>query len=152
MSVKSDLAPRFHTFMHRSRQSYALGIKLDFCGIILLMWGSTFPLVYYSFPLRAHTQMVYMAATTLLAGLCLLATFHPSVGGPHLGHVRAVLFGSFGIGSFLVPIVHGLWLYGVAQQSTRIGLAWIGVTALCNGIGVVAYAFKVTTAPISITQ
>lgn len=138
--------------MHRSRQSYALGIKLDFCGIILLMWASTFPLVYYSFPLRAYTQMAYMAATTLLAGLCLLATFHPSVGGPHLGHVRAVLFGSFGIGSFLVPIVHGLWLYGFAQQSTRIGLAWIGVTALCNGTGVIAYAFKVIIVPTSITQ
>jgi adiponectin receptor len=130
--------------MHLSRQSYALGIKLDYCGIILLMWGSTFPLAYYSFPLRAYTQIGYMAVTTILAGLCLLATFHQSVGGPHLGHVRAVLFGSFGLGSFLMPILHGLWLYGLAEQSPRIGLTWIIATALCNGVGVIAYAFKVT--------
>lgn len=130
--------------MHLSRQSYALGIKLDYCGIILLMWGSTFPLAYYSFPSRAYTQIGYMAVPTILAGLCLLATFHQSVGGPHLGHVRAVLFGSFGLGSFLMPILHGLWLYGLAEQSPRIGLTWIIATALCNGVGVIAYAFKVT--------
>jgi adiponectin receptor len=129
--------------MHLSHQSYALGIKLDYGGIILLMWSSTFPLIYYSFPCHPSTQATYLTVTTILAACCLLATFHPLIGGPHLGHVRAVLFGSFGLGSFLAPITHGLVLHGLAEQSRKIGLAWIAVTILCNGTGVIAYALKV---------
>ncbi|ETS79760.1 hypothetical protein PFICI_09613 [Pestalotiopsis fici W106-1] len=41
-----------------------------------------------------------------------------------------------------MPIIHGLWLYGLSEQSTRIGLTWIGTTALFNGVGVIAYALK----------
>lgn len=80
--------------------------------------------------------------TTALAGLCSWATFHPSTGAPQLGHIRALLFALFGIGSFLLPITHGLFQHGPAGYTDRIGLRWIGLTALSNGIGVVMYAFK----------
>lgn len=131
--------------MHLSPDSYILGIKLDYFGIILLMWSSTFPLVYYSFPCQGYLQAVYLTVITVLAGLCSLSTFHPAVGGPHLGHMRAIVFGSFGFGSFLVPIVHGVLASGLATQNQQIGLAWIGLTVIFNGTGVVAYAFKVSS-------
>ncbi|KAI1335279.1 hemolysin-III channel protein-like protein Izh2 [Xylariaceae sp. FL0016] len=132
----------FHTFMCHSESWYLLGIKFDYQGILLLMWGSTIPLVYYSFPGETNIQVLYWIITTVLAGLCSLATFHPSIGGPHLGHVRAMLFGAFGFGSFLAPIAHGVLKYGSAEQHERIGLSWIGLTAICNLTGVVFYAFK----------
>ncbi|KAH9904944.1 hemolysin-III channel protein-like protein Izh2 [Xylariomycetidae sp. FL2044] len=132
----------FHTLMSHSEAIYDLGIKCDYQGILLLMWGSTIPLVYYSFPCHHGLQTVYWTVTTVLAALCSLATFHPSIGGPHMGHVRAVLFGAFGFGSFLAPILQGIMIAGLAEQSRRIGLGWIGVTALCNGAGVITYAVK----------
>lgn len=149
--------------MSHSPTVYARGMQLDFQGILLLMWGSTVPLAYYHFGeqpwCRQHTTMhhisssslapvtatIYGAVTTALALLCSLATFHPGIGGPRLGHARAVLFAAFGVGSFLVPVGHGVWAYGWAAQSRRLGLPWIGVTVLCNGVGVVLYAFKVRT-------
>ncbi|ORY71499.1 hemolysin-III related-domain-containing protein [Pseudomassariella vexata] len=133
----------FHTFMTHSQPVYNLGVKLDYQGILLLMWGSTIPLIYYSFPCRNVLQASYWTATTALAGLCSFATFHPSIGGPYLGHVRAMLFGAFGLGSFLVPIAHGILIYGFAEQSAKVGFAWIGVTVLSNATGVLAYGFKV---------
>lgn len=161
---------RFHTFMSHSPTVYARGMQLDFQGILLLMWGSTAPLAYYSFgdtpswqgddgnylhaassssssssSSSATTMTIYGVATTVLAALCSLATFHPNIGGPRLGHARAVLFAAFGAGSFLVPIVHGVWTYGWAETSRRVGLPWIGLTVACNGFGVLVYAFKVRT-------
>lgn len=129
--------------MSHSPLVYDWGMKLDYQGILLLMWGSTIPLVYYSFPCRPDLQVVYWTTTTALAGLCSWATFHPNVGGPHLGHVRALLFAVFGLGSFLLPVTHGLLRHGRTEYADRTGLGWIGVTALFNGIGVVIYAFKV---------
>ncbi|KAI0020300.1 hemolysin-III channel protein-like protein Izh2 [Xylariomycetidae sp. FL0641] len=132
----------FHTFMSHSEPRYLLGIKFDYQGILLLMWGSTVPLAYYGFPCEPAVHAAYWAATTVLAALCSVATFHPAIGGPHLGHVRAGLFGAFGLGSFVVPVAHGIRRYGLEVQSERVGLGWIGVTALCNAVGVVIYALK----------
>ncbi|KAK7953202.1 hypothetical protein PG988_013896 [Apiospora saccharicola] len=143
------LSTIFHTFMSHSPTVYARGMQLDFQGILLLMWGSTVPLAYYHFgePCRhmhiSTAAMTYGVVTTALAMLCSFATFHPGIGGPRLGHARAVLFAAFGVGSFLVPVGHGVWAYGWAEQSRRLGLPWIGLTVLCNGVGVVLYAFKI---------
>ncbi|KAI0883072.1 hemolysin-III channel protein-like protein Izh2 [Annulohypoxylon maeteangense] len=132
----------FHTFMCHSEAVYEFGVKLDYQGILLLMWGANVPLIYYSLPCDSNGQMAYWTLNTVLAGMCSLATFHPSIGGPHLGHVRAALFATFGFCSVIAPNLIGVVKYGFDEQSQRVGLAWIGVTALCNGTGVVAYAMK----------
>jgi adiponectin receptor len=129
--------------MCHSEPVYRLGIQLDYQGILLLMWGSTVPLIYYSFPYDTQLQTSYWSAATALASLCSLATIHDSVGAPHLGHIRAALFSTFGIGSFLVPIAHGMLRDEALVQSQRIGAVWIAVTVFFNGVGVVAYTFKV---------
>ncbi|KAK3328291.1 hemolysin-III channel protein-like protein Izh2 [Cercophora scortea] len=136
------LSTIFHTFMSHSLEVYHIGMKLDIQGILLLMWGATVWLIYYSFPCRPVLQAGYLGATTLLAGLCSVATLWPRFSGPHLGHYRAALFGSFGFGSFLAPVLHGGMLYGFGEQSKRIGLGWIVTTAVFNGAAVVVYTLK----------
>ncbi len=151
--------------MSHSERAYQVGMKLDFQGILLLMWGATVPLIYYglapcpsslssSSPSQqlSLTQTAYLCATTALA----LACSAVSVGvrrfsGPHLGAWRAALFGAFGVGSFAAPIAHGALLLlhrggggGWALQSRRLGgLAWILATLLCNALGAAAYMLKV---------
>ncbi|KAI1414422.1 hemolysin-III channel protein-like protein Izh2 [Hypoxylon sp. FL1857] len=132
----------FHTFMCHSEAVYSLGVKLDYQGILLLMWGANVPLIYYSMPCDFGSQIAYWALNTALAGLCSLATFHPSIGGPHMGHVRAGLFATFGFCSVIAPILIGILKHGFEEQSRRVGLNSIGATALCNGVGVICYAMK----------
>ncbi|KAI1103500.1 hemolysin-III channel protein-like protein Izh2 [Jackrogersella minutella] len=136
------LSTIFHTFMCHSEAVYSLGVKLDYQGIILLMWGANVPLIYYSIPCDLNGQVAYWTLNTVLAGLCSLATFHPLIGGPHLGHVRAILFGTFGFCSVIAPILIGTLKYGFEEQSRRVGLVWIGATAVFNGTGVIVYAMK----------
>jgi len=120
-------------------------MALDIDGVLLLMWGATVPLIHYSFsPCHPQWQTAYLVLTTVLALSCGLATTLPSLRGPHLGHLRALLFGCFGAGSFLVPILHGMLLYGVQAESRRVGgLPWIGATAGLNSLGVGIYSLKV---------
>ncbi|KAI1391691.1 hemolysin-III channel protein-like protein Izh2 [Hypoxylon trugodes] len=132
----------FHTFMCHSEAVYSLGVKLDYQGIILLMWGANVPLIYYSIPCDLSGQIAYWTLNTILAVLCSLAAFHPSIGGPHLGHIRAYLFATFGFCSVIAPILIGVLKHGSEEQSHRVGFGWIGATVLFDGTGVIIYATK----------
>lgn len=73
-----------------------------------------------------------------------MVTCLPQFSGPHLGPYRAVLFGSFGIGSFIVPILHGMVINGVKEESKMVGLSWIILTLFFNTLGTTAYILKVS--------
>lgn len=139
------LSMGFHTLMAHSEAVYLLGMKLDIQGVLVLMWGATIPLVYYVFPCDLGIKLGYWALFTGLAGLCSAVTFLPRFSGPHLGPYRAALFGSFGAGSFALPIAHGMVRYGMQEMWRRVGLGWILATVICNGIGAGVYAMKVSS-------
>lgn len=130
--------------MSHSRALYMLGMKFDFQGVLVLMWSATVPLIYYTFPCDGRLRLFYMGLFTVLAAACSAVTFLPRFSGPHLGPYRAVLFGSFGGGSFALPIFHGLLQKGLGDLWERVGLGWILATVACNGIGVAVYGVKVS--------
>ena len=136
----------FHTFMSHSERLYLVGMKLDFQGILLLMWSSTVPLAYYGFRcgFSPSVRATYLAATTLLAAACSVATLLPRFSGPDLGPTRAALFASFGTASFVAPIAHGVLAHGFREHAARVGLSWILITAGFNGLGMVIYTLKVS--------
>lgn len=130
--------------MSHSQVLYMLGMKFDFQGVLVLMWSATVPLIYYIFPCDGRLRLFYMGLFTVLAAACSAVTFLPRFSGPHLGPYRAVLFGSFGGGSFALPIFHGLLQKGPGDMWERVGLGWILATVACNGIGVAVYGVKVS--------
>ncbi|KAL1852020.1 hypothetical protein Daus18300_012375 [Diaporthe australafricana] len=136
------LSTIFHTFMSHSQAAYLFNMKLDFQGVLVLMWGATVPLVYYSFPCDPRLQVAYLGLITALAGACSTVTFLPRFSGPHLGPYRAALFGAFGVGSFALPIAHGVIKHGLEEEWKRVGLGWVLWTVVCDGVGVVVYGFK----------
>lgn len=155
MALCFALSTAFHTLMAHSEAVYLLNMKLDFQGVLVLMWAATVPLVYYSFPcdrdwpLRAG----YWALISGLALACSAVTFLPCFSGPHLGPYRALLFGTFGVGSFALPIAHGIVRHGLGEEWERAGLGWILWTVVCDGIGVLVYGLKVSRlSPSSFAQ
>lgn len=154
MAACFTLSVAFHTLMAHSQALYMRGMQLDFQGVLLLMWGATVPLVYYTFPCKGggggwwwwwSLRGFYVGLFTLLVAACSAVTFMPRFSGPQLGPYRAALFGLFGVGSFALPIGHGVVMEGVGEMWERVGLGWILVTVVCNGVGVVLYAMKVST-------
>ncbi|KAK6954566.1 hypothetical protein Daesc_004533 [Daldinia eschscholtzii] len=142
VGVCFTLSTIFHTFMCHSEAAYSLGVKLDYQGIILLIWGANIALVYYSMPCDFSGRVAYWAFNTVLAGLCSYATFHPSIGGAQTAHARAILFATFGFCAVVAPNLIGLLKHGFEEQSRLVGLNWIAATTLFNGTGVVVYAVK----------
>ncbi|KAF3771033.1 Hly-III related protein, partial [Cryphonectria parasitica EP155] len=137
------LSTVFHTLMAHSPALYALGMKIDIQGVLVLMWSATVPLVYYTFQCEEGVvRAAYGIVFTALAGACSAVTFLKQFSGPHLGPYRAALFGAFGAGSFAAPITHGLLKHGLEEMYRRVGLGWILVTVVCNGIGIGVYGLK----------
>ncbi|KAK1831040.1 hemolysin-III channel protein-like protein Izh2 [Podospora conica] len=131
----------FHTFFHHSASTFSLGLKLDFQGVILLMWGANIPLIYYAFLCDPPLQVAYWCLTTTFALLCSVVTFQPRFSDPHLRPLRAATFGSLAMTTF-IPVVHGLARYGWVVQAERIALRWIVATLVLNTVGAGAYAVK----------
>ncbi|KAI1808265.1 hemolysin-III channel protein-like protein Izh2 [Daldinia bambusicola] len=142
VGVCFTLSTMFHTFMCHSEAAYSLGVKLDYQGIILLIWGANIALIYYSMPCDLSARIAYWTFNSILAGLCSYATFHPSIGGAHTGHARAILFATFGFCAVVAPNLIGLLKHGFEEQNRRVGLNWIAATTLFNSTGVVVYASK----------
>ncbi|KAK3348975.1 hemolysin-III channel protein-like protein Izh2 [Lasiosphaeria hispida] len=131
----------FHTFVCHSPDVFSLGLKLDFQGVILLMWGANIPLIYYGFICNPELQLIYWSLTSFLALCCSIFTFQPHFSDPHLRPLRAATFGSLALSTF-IPVIHGLVKYGYSLQYQRISLHWILLTLLFNVLGASAYAFK----------
>jgi predicted membrane channel-forming protein YqfA (hemolysin III family) len=60
------LSVMFHTLMSHSPQGFAIGIQLDFQGIIILMWSASAPMVYYSFYSEPTLQKTYWSLVDVL--------------------------------------------------------------------------------------
>ncbi|KAK3385314.1 hemolysin-III channel protein-like protein Izh2 [Podospora didyma] len=131
----------FHVFLHHSPRTFSMGLKLDFQGVIMLMWGANIPLIYYGFVCNPTLQFFYWSLTTFLGALCSAVTFHPRFSDPHLRAVRAATFGALALSTF-IPVFHGMAVYGYEIQSQRIGLQWVLATLAFNTLGASAYAFK----------
>ncbi|KKY34715.1 putative hemolysin-iii channel protein [Diaporthe ampelina] len=101
VAVCFALSTAFHTLMAHSEAAYLFNMKLDFQGVLILMWAATVPLVYYSFPCDAALRAGYSGLISALAAACSAVTFLPRFSGPHLGPHRAVLFGASLRGGFL---------------------------------------------------
>lgn len=129
--------------MCHSRKAFSLGMKLDFQGIIILMWGANVPLIYYGFICDLKLQVIYWALVSFFAIICSIFTFQPRFNEPHLRPLRAATFGSLAMSTF-IPVIHGIVVYGYTVQNQRLVLQWVLATLVCNTLGAAAYALKVS--------
>lgn len=52
---------RFHLWMNYSPEGHRVGLQLDLLGIVLVIWGSNIPSVYFGFYCDEHLQRLYWA-------------------------------------------------------------------------------------------
>ncbi|KAI9829970.1 MAG: hypothetical protein M1838_005846 [Thelocarpon superellum] len=135
------LSSTFHTVSNHSPRVNVIGNQLDYLGIVILMWGSTIPSVYYGYYCDPNLQKLYWAMVTVLAAACTITTLAPTFRHPTLRPWRAVMYTGLGF-SFLIPMLHGLIIYGWRVQNYRMSLSWMGIMTLFNLTGAVIYALR----------
>ncbi|KAF8246041.1 Hly-III related protein, partial [Wilcoxina mikolae CBS 423.85] len=124
-------------FNNHSSTVAAFGNQLAYLAIVVLISRSTIPTIYYSFYCNPNLQI-----TVVLGATCAISTLHTSFRRPALRKVRTVVYICLGL-SAIVPVVHGVRLYGWETQKHRMSLKWVVLTAILNLLGSATYAAQI---------
>ncbi|KAK8879486.1 Adiponectin receptor protein [Apiospora arundinis] len=132
----------FHVNWNNSKELTALCNKLDYLGILVLMWGAGIPTIYYGFFCNQGLRWLYWALTSGTALSCGVFTLNPHFSSPRFRHWRACFYAGFGLSS-LIFVIHGLLLHGWELQKSRMSLVWMGWMATSNLVGAAIYATRI---------
>jgi adiponectin receptor len=137
-----SLSASFHIMSNHSEKVAAYWNQFDYLGIVILIWGSTVPSVYYGFYCDPHLQNLYWAVVSVLAVVCTIATLSPKFRHPTLRPYRTAMYASLGL-SAMVFIIHGLIIHGWEIQNQRMSLTYMLTTAMLNILAAVVYAARI---------
>lgn len=133
------MSATFHTILNHSQQVAKFGQRLDHIGIVVLIWGSFVPSIYYGFSSEPGLIRTYWAMITTIGAGTLLAVLHPKFRCPEWRSLRASMFVAMGL-SAVFPVFHGFKLYGYAQLGKQIGLSWMVLQGVLYIAGATLYA------------
>ncbi|CAO3615704.1 unnamed protein product [Cunninghamella echinulata] len=131
----------FHCFSCHSEHVALAWNRCDYAGIITLIVGSFFPVIYYGFHCHRLLQVFYLVVITIL-GVCtatvvLLKHFRT----PAYRWMRTSMFialGAFGV----VPGLHGIYVYGWSRSFDTISLLNMLIMGASYIGGALIYAFR----------
>ncbi|CAK1365688.1 unnamed protein product [Cercospora beticola] len=142
VSICFTFSAIFHILWNHSPNCYRLFNKLDYLGILILMWGAGIPTIYYGFLCDHKIQLVYWVMTTTTALGCTYMTLSPRFASPQFRHWRAAFYARFGLSS-IIFVIHGLLLYGWELQRTRMSLKFMGWMGVTNLLGAAVYTARI---------
>ncbi|KAI1454359.1 HlyIII-domain-containing protein [Annulohypoxylon moriforme] len=100
------------------------GNKLDYSGIVFLIVGSYVPALYYALFCLPNLMTVYLYGIFTLGFGCGLVSWVEQFRTPRWRPYRAAMFVGLGL-SGVVPVCHGLSIYGYQSLDERMGLNWV---------------------------
>ncbi|KAF2457764.1 adipor-like receptor [Lineolata rhizophorae] len=136
------MSATFHTISNHSERVARVGNALDYLGIVALIWGSFVPSIYYGYGGEVGWIRFYWTMITTIGAGCALVSLHPSFRTPSLRPFRAAMFVAMGL-SAIVPVLHGLSLFGPAELARRIALPWLVLQGALYILGAAVYAARV---------
>ena len=137
-----SLSATFHLFSNHSQAVQKFGNQLDYLGIVMLIWGSFIPSIYYGFrsdPALIRRYWTMISTIGLMTGT---ATLMPLFRTPKWRPVRAAMFVGMGL-SAVVPVFHGLELHGYEYMRGAIGFDWLVTQGALYILGAGLYAARV---------
>ncbi|KAI5247050.1 mPR-typeG-protein-coupled receptor [Aureobasidium subglaciale] len=119
----------------------SLGNRLDFSGIVILMWGASLASIHFAFICDPWLRTLHWILVSASASGCVAFTMYPVFIKPAFRAFRAAMYASFGLFA-VVFVLHGVYLYGFAMQRRRLAVEWMVVMALLNFTGAAFYALR----------
>ncbi|KAF2021540.1 HlyIII-domain-containing protein [Aaosphaeria arxii CBS 175.79] len=136
------MSATYHLISNHSQDVSHFANKLDYLGIVVLIWGSFIPCIYYGF--QSKPQLIYRYWTMITTiGVCTAtACIHPKMRSPALRPFRALMFVLMGL-SACAPVAHGLELFGIEELRNVLGLDWVLLQGALYILGAGIYAARV---------
>ncbi|KAF9871372.1 hypothetical protein CkaCkLH20_11019 [Colletotrichum karsti] len=135
------MSATYHALCNHSPEVAKWGNKLDYSGIVFLIVGSYVPALYYGFYCHPGLMTVYLNTIVLLGLGCGMVSWVEFFRAPEWRTFRACMFVALGT-SGVVPVVHGLTVYGRAELENRMSLSWVALHGLMYIFGAFLYAFR----------
>jgi adiponectin receptor len=133
------MSATYHTISNHSPLVARWGNKLDYVGIVCLITGSFIPSIYYGFYCHPHLQEAYWTMICSLGVGCGVVSIFDRFRTPSWRPYRAGMFVGMGL-SAVVPVLHGLEMYGFQAMRDRIGLVWLVLQGFLYILGAGMYA------------
>ncbi|KAH7077561.1 hemolysin-III related-domain-containing protein [Paraphoma chrysanthemicola] len=137
-----SMSAAFHTISNHSHEVAKFGNQLDYAGIVFLIWGSFIPVLYYGFQSEPALMKKYWAMITTLAACTAVVSTHSSFRTPALRPFRALMFVFLGL-SAVVPMFHGISVYGLEHMRYAASLDWVVSQGALYIVGAAIYAARV---------
>ncbi|PSS05129.1 hemolysin-III related-domain-containing protein [Coniella lustricola] len=135
------MSATFHALCNHSPEVAKWGNKLDYSGIVLLIVGSYVPALYYGFYCLPRLMGLYLSGIVLLGLGCLTVSWFEHFRTPEWRPYRAMMFVGLGV-SGVVPVLHGLTIYGFSELNERMGLSWVLLQGVLYISGAFLYAVR----------
>jgi len=136
------MSATYHAIHNHSPVVAKFGNKLDYVGIIFLITGSFIPTIFYGFSAcHPHLREVYWFMICSLAVGCTIVSVFERFRTPAWRPYRAGMFVAMGL-SGVVPVLHGMELYGIAKMRESIGLTWLVLQGFLYILGAALYAAR----------
>ncbi|KAI4151044.1 MAG: hypothetical protein LQ340_003735 [Diploschistes diacapsis] len=132
----------YHATLNVSPGVARWGNQADYIGILALITGSFVPSIYYGFHCHPNLQRLYWTMIVSIGLACGIVTVDARFRTPAWRAWRAAMFVAMGL-SAIIPIVHGLWIYGFAVMEDRIGLKWLVGQGVTYIVGAGIYAMRI---------
>ncbi len=136
------MSATYHLLSNHSHAVARWGNALDYLGIVALIWGSFVPSIYYGFRDEVVLAKTYWSMITVIGFGCAVVSVRDKFRTPAWRPFRAGMFVTMGL-SAVLPVCHGLWLYGVHELENRIGLSWLVLQGALYVSGAAIYAARI---------
>ncbi|KAK5125781.1 hypothetical protein LTR85_012057 [Meristemomyces frigidus] len=136
------MSATYHTICNHSETVAKFGNRLDYVGIVFLIWGSFVPSIYYGFSAEPELIRLYWTMITTIATGTLAVVMLPKFRTAEWRPFRAFMFVAMGL-SAVVPVLHGVRMFGVAQLERQMGLSWVVGQGVTYITGAAIYAARV---------
>ncbi|KUI68671.1 hypothetical protein VM1G_04295 [Cytospora mali] len=135
------MSATYHALCNHSPGVAKWGNKLDYTGIVCLILGSYVPAMYYGFYCFPKLTELYLSTICILGLGCLIVSWFEHFRTPEWRPYRALMFVCLGV-SGVVPVIHGLTIYGYQTLDERMGLSWVLLQGVLYILGAIIYAMR----------
>ncbi|KAI8624633.1 hemolysin-III channel protein Izh2 [Xylariaceae sp. FL1651] len=135
------MSATYHALSNHSEAVAKWGNKLDYSGIVCLIVGSYVPALYYGLFCRPVLMSMYLYGICLLGIGCGVVSWVEKFRTPLWRPYRAAMFVGLGV-SGVVPVCHGLMIYGYRSLNERMGLNWVLLQGVLYIFGAFLYAVR----------
>lgn len=132
------LSAGYHTLMCHSMDVSQRWLRIDYCGILVLILGSFLTGVYIPFRCDPAPRNIYWSMITALSAITATLVLHPRLQGVQYRPHKAYAFIATALTGF-APITHGLYLYGWEQMMVRSGMPYYLLECLLYLTGAVFF-------------